>query len=155
MVRAEILNTGNPLIRAARIVINAPASQIFDLLANPHRHHRFDGSGTVQGNCRGPERLELGASFSMGMRIGVRYRVKNTVREFDPNRLIAWSHLSGHRWRYELRPIAENSTEVTETFDGTFARLPIVLRPMKALPKNEIAIAKTLVRLKALCEGSG
>lgn len=154
MLRADILQTGNPLIRSALIVISAPAEQIFDLLADPHQHHRFDGSGTVKGQAQGPERLELGSTFSMGMRIVLPYRIVNTVKEFEPNRRIAWAHAAGHRWRYELRPVSKGATEVTETFDATFARWPIILRPMKALPKNEIAIAKTLVRLKRLCEAA-
>lgn len=153
-MRAEIIDTGNPLIRSARIVIDAPADRIFAILANPHQHHLIDGSGTVKGRARGSERMTLGSRFSMSMRIGLPYRVVNTVREFEPGRLIAWSHFSGHRWRYELRPINEGSTEVTETFDGTFARTPIALKVMNALPKNEIAVAKTLVRLKQVCESA-
>lgn len=151
-MRAEILQTGNPYIRSARITINAPAARIFALIADPHQHHRFDGSGTVQGLARGPERLDLGSRFSMGMKIGAKYRTVNTVNEFSPDRLIAWSHFSGHRWRYELRQISEGATEVTETFDGTYARIPLALRLMGVLPKNEIAVAKTLVRLKRLVE---
>jgi hypothetical protein len=90
----------------------------------------------------------------MGMRIGLSYRIVNTVKEFEPNRLIAWSHVSGHRWRYELRPTGDGATEVTETFDGTYARLPVILRLMDAVSKNEIAVARTLVRLKEMCERS-
>lgn len=153
-MRSEILNTGNPLIRSARIEINAPAAKIFALLANPHEHHLFDGSGTVKGQARGVERMELGSRFSMSMKIGLPYRIENTVKEFEPDRRIAWSHMSGHRWRYELSPLPDGSTLVTETFDGTYARIPLMLRLMNALPKNEIAIAKTLVRLKQLCESA-
>jgi uncharacterized protein YndB with AHSA1/START domain len=151
-MRAEILATGNPYIRSARIVIAAPASEIFAFIADPHRHHLFDGSGTVQGQARGPERLTLGARFSMGMRIGAKYRTVNTVHEYEPDQLIAWAHFSGHRWRYSLREIDVGATEVTETFDGTYARFPLALRLMGVLPKNEIAVAKTLVRLKRLVE---
>ena len=38
--------------------INAPAEEIFELLADPRRHHEFDGSGSVQAaNVNAPARL--------------------------------------------------------------------------------------------------
>lgn len=151
-MRADILPITHPYRRSAQIVINAPAKVIFDMLADPRRHPDFDGSGTVRGSVSGPARLSLGARFGMGMNIKVNYRVVNTVHEFVENELIAWSHFSGHRWRYELQPLGDGRTQVTETFDGTFARLPIVLRLMNVLEGNAKAMAKTLVRLKELAE---
>ena len=65
--RAEILATDYPNTSAARIVIAAPASRIFDVLANPASHRLFDGSETIQSSISGPERLFLGAQFSMAM----------------------------------------------------------------------------------------
>ena len=67
--RAEILATDFPNTTAARIVINAPANKIFDLLANPASHRLFDGSDTIQNSVSGPDRLFLGAQFSMAMNI--------------------------------------------------------------------------------------
>lgn len=151
--RAEILDTRQPFRRAAKIRIDAPPWLVFDLLANPHMHARFDGSGTVQRAVDGPSRLSLGARFSMSMRIGLPYRISNTVVEFEENRRIAWRHVGGHRWRYELVP-DEDGTIVVETFDGSTARLPKALNLMNAYENNEKAIAKTLVRLKALAESS-
>lgn len=151
-VRADILPTTHPYKRAVQIVIDAPAHIIFDLLADPRRHCDFDGSGTVKSSVSGPSRLFLGARFGMGMNIKVNYRVVNTVHEFVENELIAWSHFSGHRWRYELEPLEGGRTKVTETFDGTFARLPIVLKFGNVLDANAKAMAKTLVRLKEMVE---
>jgi hypothetical protein len=37
-MKAEILDTGNPKIAGARIVINRPASELFDFIANPKNH---------------------------------------------------------------------------------------------------------------------
>jgi len=48
-VRAEIFETGNERVKAARIIIDAPAAKIFDLLANPSRHKEIDGSNTIRG----------------------------------------------------------------------------------------------------------
>jgi len=47
-VRAQILDVDFPNTAAARIVINAPASKIFEVLANPRAHSSFDGSGTIE-----------------------------------------------------------------------------------------------------------
>lgn len=157
--RAEIVDTGSRWARAARITVQAPASTIFDVLADPAQHPLIDGSGTVQGTVAGPSRLSLGSEFGMSMRIGMPYRIENTVVEFEEGRLIAWRHFNGHRWRYELEPMPAGdgsdgeATIVTETFDGRTARVPASLLLINAYSNNQIAIAKTLVRLKELVEG--
>ena len=83
--RAQILDVDYPDTAAARIIINAPASAIFDLLANRRAHSSFDGSGTIIKSISGPERLFLGAKFGMAMKIKVPYRITNTVVAFDEN----------------------------------------------------------------------
>jgi hypothetical protein len=152
--RAVIIDTGSRWKRAARITIDAPAAVIFDLLADPSAHSRFDGSGTVEGRATGPSRLELGSRFGMRMRIKVPYRTLNEVVEFEQDRRIAWCHFNHHRWRYELEPLDGGGTVVTETFDGSTARLPASLLLMDAYRHNQMAVAKTLVRLKALVESA-
>ena len=39
-------------------VIPAPAAEIFALIADPHRHQEFDGSGTVRDAKDVPDTLE-------------------------------------------------------------------------------------------------
>lgn len=151
--RAEILATGEPLVRSARIRIDAPPERVFALLADPRQHARFDGSGTVRGDVRGPDRLALGSRFGMAMRIKVPYRVRNTVVEFEEGRRIAWCHLAKYRWRYELVPDG-TGTVVTESFDGRTGHGQWWLRRVNAYANNEKAMAKTLVRLKALAESA-
>jgi uncharacterized protein YndB with AHSA1/START domain len=150
--RAEIVDTGNRWVKAARITIQAPAATIFDVLADPRMHPLFDGSGTVQAVVSGPDRLELGSRFGMSMRIKVPYRVGNEVVELEPDRRIAWCHFDKHRWRYELEPIDDDTTVVTETFDGSTALFPPALLLMNAYRTNQVAVARTLVRLKELVE---
>ncbi len=150
--RADILETGSPYIKSASITIKAPADAIFELLASPREHSRFDGSGTVIEQVSGPERLELGSKFSMGMKIKLPYRIGSQVVEFEEGRRIAWAHIGKHRWRYELQPMDDGSTLVTESFDASTARFPPALKFMGALDANQKAIAKTLVRLKELAE---
>jgi uncharacterized protein YndB with AHSA1/START domain len=152
MTAVEIVETGTPYIVSRAIWIDARPEQIFDLLADPRRHADFDGSGSVTGSASGPERLSLGAKFGMGMRIVVPYRVGNQVKEFEEGRRIAWAHLSGHRWRYELEPAAHGGTRVVETFDATTARSAQALKLMDAYRRNARAIEETLPRLKALAE---
>ena len=46
----------------------------------------------------------------------------------------------------------DQAREVVETFDGTTARFPAALNLINAYENNQIAILKTLVRLKAYVE---
>lgn len=151
-LRSEIFDTGNPKIKSARIVINAPAEKIFDLLANPRKHQDFDGTKTIQSNLTGPARLELGSKFGMQMKLGINYKILNTVVEYEENRRIAWRHFGRWRWIYDLRPITAHQTEVTETFDGTTSISQLWLKLRKAYPWTQMAVAKSLVRLKVLAE---
>lgn len=151
-IRSEILDTQNPMIKSARIVINAPAKTIFDLLADPRRHQELDGTQTITGIISGPQRLSLGAKFGMKMHLGIHYKIMNTVVEYEDNKLIAWRHLGRWRWRYELRAISPNSTEVTETFDGTTSISQLWLKVRRAYPWVQMAVAKSLVRLKEIAE---
>lgn len=152
MARVEVVDTGSPWIISRSLVIQAPADRIFALLADPRRHTDFDGSGSVRGAVSGPARLSMGAKFGMAMRLGVPYRVSSQVKEFEEGRRIAWAHLGGHRWRYELESLPDGSTRVTETFDATTARSAKALKLMDAYSRNARAIEETLPRLAALAE---
>ncbi|MFZ9084317.1 MAG: SRPBCC family protein [Ilumatobacteraceae bacterium] len=144
------MTTSDPkkVIQASRLVKATP-QQIFELLADPRKHSLIDGSGSVQ-NARvnAPERLSLGAKFGMDMKIGLPYRITNEVVEFDEPKQIGWRHMGGHIWRYVLEP-ANGGTMVTEQFDWTHSKSPIVLKLMGAFDKNKKAIAATLERLAA------
>jgi uncharacterized protein YndB with AHSA1/START domain len=110
---------------AAERVIPAPPEAIFDLLVHPERHKEIDGSGTVQGVKGTSERLKLGSTFGMSMKLGVPYSMSNTVIELEENRRIAWQtrgggaigkHVGGRIWRYELEPV-DGGTKVRESRD--------------------------------------
>jgi uncharacterized protein YndB with AHSA1/START domain len=137
-------------------VINAPPEKIFDVLADPSEHPVIDGSGMVKDTSgQQPARLSLGAKFGMSMRLGVAYAITNTVVEFEEGRRIAWRHIGGHRWRYELEPV-DGATRVRETYDWSTAmlgtRLYIV---MTGWPKRaERAMTQTLERLEARVTGA-
>lgn len=153
-IRSEIFETGNPKIKSARITISASPETIFNILANPHRHIDTDGSKTIRANISGPDRLALGSKFGMQMRLGINYRITNTVMEFEENRLIAWRHLGRWRWRYELRDLGNGETQVIETFDGSYAPWLAQrwLNFRKAYPWTQMVVAKSLVKLKEVAE---
>jgi uncharacterized protein YndB with AHSA1/START domain len=128
--------------------VAAPADRIFDLLADPARHPELDGSGSVRSALpTGPGRLSLGARFGMRMRLGVPYTILNTVVEFEEDRLIAWRHFSGHRWRWRLADLGDGRTEVTETFDWSTARSPRAIELLGFPARNRRGIEATLDRL--------
>lgn len=134
------------------IIIDASPEQIFDLIADPRQHHLIDGSGAVQGTVSGPDRLSHGARFGMEMRIGLPYRITNTVTEYDENRRIAWQHWAKHTWRYELEPVAAG-TRVTESWDWSTSPFTRVLELVRFPAKNKHAIRQSLIQLKRLVEG--
>lgn len=135
----------------ATATVHAPAHRIFDLLADPAQHPLIDGSGTVQAaRTTGPARLELGSTFGMDMRQGLPYKVTNKVVEYEENALIAWRHFGGHRWRWELTPVDEDTTEVVETFDWSTAHMGF-LYPVIGYPERNLkGMRETLRRLETV-----
>jgi uncharacterized protein YndB with AHSA1/START domain len=140
---------------SASTTVDAPPATVFAILADPRQHSRIDGSGSVGSVIEAPERLTAkGDTFSVRMKIVVPYRITNKVVELEEARRIAWRHFGGHRWRYELEPLGDGSTRVTETFD--YSRYnPVaakVLALTGALTRNRRGIEETLVRLKTAAE---
>ncbi|HOT80379.1 MAG TPA: hypothetical protein PKY13_10350 [Microthrixaceae bacterium] len=78
------------------------------------------------------------------------YTIGSTVVEFEQDRRIAWAHIGGHRWRYELTELepvdGDPRTEVVETFDWSTARVPkaieLVGYPTKHVPNMERTLEK-------------
>ena len=137
----------NDKVISRSTIVPAPPGEIFEILADPRRHGEIDGSGTIQkARVNAPSRLSLGATFGMDMKIAVPYRITNTVVEFEENRRIAWRHFGGHVWRWTLEPV-ENGTKVTEEFDWTRSRSPLVLRITRAAENNARSIERTLENL--------
>ncbi|MHB1139703.1 MAG: SRPBCC family protein [Microthrixaceae bacterium] len=139
-------------ISASRIV-HADAQRIFDVIADPSLHHVIDGSGSVKGTTSGSHKLGLGDTFGTSMRIGVPYRMRNRVVEYSEGRRIAWAHVGGWRWRYELEPIEEGpdagATLVTETFDWSPSQAGWYIDAMKWPSRNLRNMERTLSRLDA------
>ena len=139
---------------SASTTIDAPPDVVFAIVADPRQHPRIDGSGSVREIITGPERLEKGATFGVSMKLfGLPYTISNRVVEFEEDRLIAWRHFGGHRWRYQLDP-ADGATRVTETFDYSRYGRPAswVIRALDFPERNRRGIEGTLARLKAAAE---
>lgn len=138
-------------------VIPAPPEKIFDLLADPSRHKDIDGSGSVRDSKEPSQRLKLGSTFGMNMKIGLPYSMVSEVIEFDENRRIAWqsrppskigSKLGGGRiWRYELEPV-NGGTRVRESWDISQEKIKAIVKP--ARKRTRVAMEKTLARIEEL-----
>lgn len=140
-------------------VIDASPEEIFAVISDPSMHPVIDGSGSVQGESFGPDRLtSVGDKFGMKMKFNggfLPYRITNRVKEYEENRLIAWAHFGGHRWRYELEAV-EGGTKVTETFDWSTSPAPIAKGiELAGYPKQHPAnMEATLQRLDEHLTGS-
>jgi len=142
-------------VESVERVIAAPPEKIFELLADPSRHHEIDGSGSVKEAKEGSTRLALGDRVGMSMKLGVSYSMVSEVIEFDENRRIAWqtwppndfaAKLAGGRiWRYELEPV-DGGTLVRESWDISQERVKFVVRPSRG--KTKKAMEATLERIE-------
>jgi uncharacterized protein YndB with AHSA1/START domain len=139
--------SSNRSISVSRVIAATP-SRIFELLADPRQHVGLDGSGSVTSVKHAPERLALGSTFSMHMKMGLGYVTRNRVVEFQENRSIAWHHFALFVWRYELEEV-DGATLVTESFnyDRPWAFVIIAL----GFPeRNRASMAATLERLESI-----
>jgi uncharacterized protein YndB with AHSA1/START domain len=151
---------GDTVVSVER-VIDAPAADIFAVVANASRHPEIDGSGSVKQLKQGaPERLALGSTFGMSMKLGVPYSMSNTVIEFEPDRRIAWQTtfagplgriIGGRIWRYELES-SGGGTLVRETWDITQDKQRFMLKAGPVGKQTKDAMTKTLARLAEITE---
>jgi uncharacterized protein YndB with AHSA1/START domain len=140
-------------------LIPAPPELIFDLLADPSRHHEIDGSGSVRQPRSSPQTLTLGATFVMSMKMGIAYSTVSTVVDFEENRRIAWQTFStitwiarwggGRVWSYDLQP-EQGGTLVRETWDiaQEAARAKRNLEKDRTRRYMTKAMQRTLLRLE-------
>ena len=132
---------------SATRTMQAPASTIFDLLADPRQHVRLDGSGALSRLKSSPDRLYLGATFAMHMKdFGVPYVTHNVVVDFVENKSIAWHHFSHFVWRYDLDEV-DGRTTVTESFDYS-PPWGVFIIPLGFPKRNEESMRTTLERLE-------
>jgi uncharacterized protein YndB with AHSA1/START domain len=138
--------------------IEAPASVIFNLLADPDRHPEFDGSEMLRPGVSNEVIVRVGDVFVTKMYFTAMgdYEMHNRIVVFEADRCIAWEPenpelaRNGSRWRYDLTQDGPNTTVVTETYDCTDS--PESVR--EAVDNGNAWLAgmtKTLARLDQLC----
>lgn len=129
-----IMTSHEPSIAISRD-IDAPAHEVFSRLARPSDHIAIDGSGMLRGTSHRQVLSGVGDIFEMRMFNDVLgdYVMENHVVEFERDRRIAWepvlkvtdkaefqerlgdrAHL---RWGWELTPLPDGRTRVTEFYD--------------------------------------
>ena len=150
-----------PTSVSVNLVIKAPPSSIFAVVADASRHPEIDGSGSVvRPKGAVPQRLSMGDTFDMHMKLGVPYTMKNTVIEFEPDRRIAWQtvlsgplgrFIGGRIWRYELEDV-DGGTRVTETWDISQDKQSFFLKNGKVGEQTAGSMTKTLERLARITE---
>jgi hypothetical protein len=131
------------------VQVAAPAADVFALIVDPHRHPELDGSGTVRDiDVKGPHRLSTGDKFTVGMtQFGLPYKITSKVIAVEDNRLVEWQHPMGHKWRWELAEVSPGTTKVTETFDYSTAKIPLIVQLGGYHKKNADGIESTLQAL--------
>ena len=109
--------------------IAAPAADIFAVLCDPHGHVAIDSSGMLQ-DADGEPATAVGDTFVIHMDREAlndfpmgKYDVTVEIREFEKDRLIAWTVLGrirpqiGHVYGYRLEPADDGGTVVTSVYD--------------------------------------
>lgn len=141
-------------VRASAVVAADPRA-VFDFIRRPANHPVLNGDGTVKGAIAGPAVLGPGDRFGMKMRYGIPYRIRSKVVEFEDGRTIAWCHLGGHRWRWELEEAGDGQTRVTETFDMRPSKSPPLLRLLGYPKRHEANVTRSVENLVARFAGTG
>ena len=118
--------TGEAVVVVSRR-IEAPAEEIFRILADPGQHSDLDGSGMLRGGVSG----------------AVVSGTRTHPRAPGPR--------GGHRWIFDLLPDSAGATVVIETFDGS--RMPEDKRAEVDSGRAwwQTQMASTLERLAELC----
>ena len=148
------------VISVERVIVT-PASDLFRIVADAHRHPEIDGSGSVVKPKSGtPQALTLGSTFGMSMKMGVPYSMSNTVIEFDQDRRIAWKTVSsgssagwsvGGFGATKFEPV-EGGTLVRESWDISQDKQASLLKLGKMPSTTTDAMTTTLANLAKLAE---
>jgi len=138
-------------------VIEAPASDVFELIADPSSQPLWDGNDNLSKAEPGQRVRAVGDVFTMTLvQRGIR---ENHVVEFEEGRRIAWlpsevgTTPPGHLWRWELEPLGEAKTRVTHTYD--WSRLTDENRFERATSTTSEWLQHSVERLTRLAQSPG
>ncbi|WP_301546666.1 prolipoprotein diacylglyceryl transferase [Gordonia sp. X0973] len=136
--------------------IEAPASEIFEIIADPAQQPRIDGNDNLDQAEAGQRVTAVGDTFAMTNTSG---RVReNKIVEFTEGKRIAWMPSEvgktppGHLWRWECDAIDDGHTKVTHTYDWTQLDPDDTKRVERAQATGPDNLLASLNRLAALFE---
>jgi uncharacterized protein YndB with AHSA1/START domain len=113
--------------------IVAPAAKLFKIVSNPAGHVAIDGSGMLEAAPDARQLTAVGETFDIDMdraplgdipNMG-KYKVRNTVTKIVPDRVFEWTVGGidrpplGHLYGWQLDPVSDTETEVTNYCDWT------------------------------------
>lgn len=134
---------------SATTVVAAPPADVFDFVRRPANHRAISGDASVRGTTFGPEVLAEGDRFGASMKqFGVPYRMTSTVVELVHGTKIAWCHIGGHRWRWEMEATPEGGTRLTETYDQSTAKVPAALRLVGYPRRHRANVARSVANVR-------
>ncbi|PEG42842.1 polyketide cyclase [Mycolicibacterium agri] len=155
----------------ATATVNASPETVFEVLADPTTHQAIDGTGWVRESLDGKPVTETGQIFRMAMYHENHpqgyYEMANRIDVFDPPRAIGWQPgqgpdekgnmmnnsklvFGGWIWRYDLKPVGDDRTEVTLTYD--WSGVPPQLRDIAFPPFEPSHLDNSLHHLAELAE---
>jgi uncharacterized protein YndB with AHSA1/START domain len=149
--------TSDPRVVSHERIVDAPAEQVFALIAEPAAQPAWDGNDNLLTAAEGQRVRDVGDVFVMSLTSGsVR---ENHVVEFEEGRRIAWRPAEpglppfGHLWRWELVPLDDARTLVRHTYDWTGLTDPKRVERARATTSDKLAAS--VDRLAALVTGGG
>ncbi len=146
--------------------VEAPAAEVFAVLAEPANHAAIDGTGWVRDSLDGESLTRTGQMFRIGMyhdnHPDGHYEMANKVIAFDQDRAIGWEpgqagddgevEFGGWTWRYDLEPAEPQQTRVTLTYD--WSAVPAMLREHIQFPPFPVShLENSLANLAKLVTG--
>lgn len=138
----------------ASATIAAPTEVVFEAIADPARQIEWDGNDNLAESAEGQRVRAAGQVFVTFTTKGNERH--NRVVDFEEGRRIAWrpsapdSPEPGHEWRWEVRALADGSTEVTHTYDWT--ELADERRLERARWTTSERLPASIDRLAQVCE---
>ncbi|WP_026820349.1 SRPBCC family protein [Arthrobacter castelli] len=134
---------------SATRTVDAASDEVFNVLSNPERHARIDGSGLVQSDEKSNRITGTGQTFTMNMeweKMGGAYKTENHVVGYDENKLLAWTTAPageeppGWQWIWSLQSQGSTTTEVTVTYDWSHVTDKDVLNKVgfPAIPQEDL-----------------
>lgn len=144
---------------SASRTIRVPRQAVWDMVADPAQHHRFDGTGMV-GSLASARPTEVGDVFTMNMTYTtgdsrLDYQSDNHVVSLDPGVCFAWATALpggpplGWTWRYDLTD-GPDGTNVRLSYDWTeapahnIARFGVPLADPASLARSLDRLAHTM-----------